>query len=54
MIMREQKMLKLLRKALKQEHLYSDDEIVYMKKELSNLEEQFEKYRKLTSKGFGN
>ena len=51
--MREQKMLKLLRKALKQEHLYTNEELVYMKKELSNLEEQLKEYRKLTSKGFG-
>lgn len=44
----------MLRKALKQEHLYSNDELAYMKKELSNLEEQVQKIRKLTSKGFGN
>ena len=52
--MREKNMLKILRKALKQEHLYSNDELAYMKKELANLEEQFKKLRKLTSKGFGN
>lgn len=52
--MREKNMLKMLRKALKQEHLYSNDELAYMKKELSNLEEQVQKIRKLTSKGFGN
>lgn len=52
--MREHKMLKMLRKAVKQEHLYKTDELVYMKKELRNLEEQFEQLKKLTSKGFGN
>lgn len=52
--MREKKMMKLLRKALKEEHLYSNEELTYMKKELANLEEQFKQYRKLTSKGFGN
>jgi hypothetical protein len=53
-MMREKKMMKMLRKAVKQEHLYSNDELVYMKKELKNLEEQFDKLHKLTSKGFGN
>jgi len=52
--MREQKVIKLIKKAIKQEHLYSDDELVYMKKELSNLETQLNLLRKLTSKGFGN
>lgn len=52
--MRENKIMKMLRKAVRQEHLYSDDELVYMKKELRNLEEEFQKLKKLTSKGFGN
>jgi hypothetical protein len=51
--MRETKMLKIIKKALKQEHLYSTEELVYMKRELNNLEEQMETLRKLTSKGFG-
>lgn len=52
--MRKEKILKMLRKAVRQEHLYSDSELVYMKKELKNLEEQFQELKKLTSKGFGN
>ena len=51
--MREKKMLKILRKALKEEQLYTGDELAYMKKELKNLEYQFQNLRKLTSKGFG-
>jgi hypothetical protein len=52
--MKEKKMLKMLKKALKEEHLYSNDELVYMKRELKNLENQFQELRKLTNKGFGN
>ena len=54
LIMKEKKMLKMLKKALKEEHLYSNDELVYMKRELKNLENQFQELRKLTNKGFGN
>lgn len=52
--MREKTVLKMLRKALKEEHLYSNDELVYMKKEMANLERHIQELRKITSKGFGN
>lgn len=52
--MREQNMLKFIKKALKEDHLYSNDELCYMKKELANLESQIQQLRKSTSKGFGN
>lgn len=52
--MREEKILKFLRKAIKQEHLYTTEELVYMKQELRNLEENFKKLKKAISKGFGN
>ncbi len=51
--MREQNMIKFIKKALKEEHLYSSDELSYMKKELANLEYHMKELRKLTSKGFG-
>ena len=52
--MREEKLLKFIRKALKDDHLYSNEEIVYMKSELNNLEEIVKNQKKLSSKGFGN
>lgn len=52
--MREQNMIKFIKKALKEDHLYSNDELSYMKKELANLESQIQQLRKSTSKGFGN
>lgn len=52
--MREHDIIKFLKKALKEDHLYSNDELSYMKKELANLESQIQQLRKSTSKGFGN
>ena len=52
--MREQNMIKFIKKALKEEHLYSRDEISYMKKELASLESHSKELRKITNKGFGN
>ena len=52
--MREKNLIKFIQDALKQDHMYSDDEIIYMKKELNNLKDQLVISKKLTSKGFGN
>lgn len=52
--MKENTVLKMLRKALKEEHLYSNEELTYMKKEMTNLEKHIQELRKITSKGFGN
>jgi hypothetical protein len=52
--MREKNLIKFIDKALKDDHLYSDEEIIYMKTELSNLKKQLVISKKLTSKGFGN
>jgi hypothetical protein len=52
--MREKNLIKFIDAALKDDHLYSDEEIIYMKTELNNLKEQLKISKKLTSKGFGN
>jgi hypothetical protein len=52
--MREKNLIKFIDTALKDDHLYTDEEIIYMKKELGNLKEQLKISKKLTSKGFGN
>jgi len=52
--MREKRLIKFIQDALKKDHMYSLDELIYMKKELKNIKEQMEINRKLTSKGFGN
>lgn len=51
--MRKNKLLSSLKKAIAQDHLYTNEELKYMKKELRNIEENIENIRKLTSKGFG-
>jgi len=51
-LMRSKQLLRNLKKALKQDHLYSSDEIDFMKKELSLLEEELSSKQK-KFKGFG-
>lgn len=51
--MRKNKLISSLKKALKQDHLYNEEELRYMKKELKNLEENIKNFRKLTNRGFG-
>jgi hypothetical protein len=51
--MRGKVAIKAIRKALKQDHLYSDEEIQYMKKQLKILEEEISQQEVKTSKGFG-
>ena len=50
--MRSKQLLRNLKKALKQDHLYSSDEIDFMKKQLSLLEEELTPKQK-ELKGFG-
>lgn len=52
--MREKKLGKIIKKALKKDHLYSDEELVYMKKELHNLNNLIKDKKQRTSRGFGN
>ena len=51
--MRARKLIKLLKRLVKQEHLYSYDKIVEMKKQLRVLEEELTQIEAKVSKGFG-
>jgi hypothetical protein len=51
--MRARKLIKLLKRLVKQEHLYSYDKIVEMKKQIRVLEEELIQIEAKTSKGFG-
>jgi len=51
--MRARKLIKLLKRLVKQEHLYSYDKIVDMKKQIKVLEEELDQIEAKTSKGFG-
>ena len=53
MKIKEDKLIKHLKKALKNDDVYSDEELSYMKKQLRILEQNLKKFKKLTSKGFG-
>lgn len=50
--MREKKLVNLIKEALEKDHLYSDDELHYLKKELKTLRQDIELKRKLNHKGF--
>jgi hypothetical protein len=50
---RHRKLLKLLKRLVKQEHLYSPEKIIEMKKELRSLEKLISELESQTSKGFG-
>lgn len=45
--------MKLLRRLIKKEHLYSTEKLVEMKQQLRILEEELEDLEKRVSKGFG-
>ena len=47
------KYLKLLRRLVKQEHLYSEEKLIEMKKQLRSLEEELAVLESKVSKGFG-
>jgi uncharacterized membrane protein (DUF106 family) len=50
---RHKKLLKLLKRLIKQEHLYTPEKLREMKKQLRQLEEEFSELEAQTSKGFG-
>ena len=50
---RARKMMKLLRRLIKQEHLYSSDQLIEMKSQLRILEQELAGLEEKTSKGFG-
>jgi hypothetical protein len=50
---RARKYLKLLRRLVKQEHLYSEEKLIEMKKQLRVLEEELAVLESKVSKGFG-
>ena len=50
---RARKYMKLLRRLIKQEHLYTAEKIIEMKQQLRVLEEELAELEKKVSKGFG-
>jgi hypothetical protein len=50
---RARKMMKLLRRLIKQEHLYSSEQLIEMKSQLRILEKELAQIEVQTSKGFG-
>jgi len=53
MTSRSKRLIKLLERLIKQDHLYTDDKIREMKVQLRELKEQLAEIEKKTSKGFG-
>ena len=53
MVSRSKKLVKLLERLIKQDHLYTDDKIREMKAQLRELKEQLAEIEKGNSKGFG-
>jgi hypothetical protein len=50
---RAKKLIKLMDKLVKQDHLYSDEQLREMKSQLRMLKGELEVLEKKTSKGFG-
>ena len=53
MVSRSKRLIKLLERLIKQDHLYTDDKIREMKAQLRELKEQLADIEKENSKGFG-
>ena len=53
MVSRSKRLIKLLERLIKQDHLYTDEKIREMKVQLRELKEQLADIEKKTSKGFG-
>jgi hypothetical protein len=53
MTSKSKQLVKLLKKLIKQEHLYSDKQLKEMKSQLRIVETELVGLEKLTSKGFG-
>jgi len=49
---RARKYMKLLRRMMKQQHLYTEDKMIEMKKQLRDLEKELAVLEKKVSKGF--
>ena len=49
---RARKYMKLLRRLVKQEHLYTEEKLIVMKKQLRVLEQELAELEKKVSKGF--
>ena len=52
-INRAKKLVKLLERLIKQEHLYTEEKIIEMKAQLRVVKEELAELEKKTSKGFG-
>ena len=52
-ISRAKKLVKLLERLVKQEHLYTEEKIIEMKSHLRVVKEEIAELEKKTSKGFG-
>lgn len=50
---RAKKLVKLLERLIKQDHLYTEEKIKEMKEQLRSLKNQFSELEAHTSKGFG-
>ena len=50
---RARKLVKLLERLVKQEHLYTEEKIIEMKSQLRVVKEEIVELEKKTSKGFG-
>jgi len=50
---RAKKLLKLLNRLIKQEHLYSDEEILEYRKNIKSIKEEIDRIDAETFKGFG-
>ena len=49
---RATKLLKLLKRMLKQEHLYTEEQIIEMKKNIRSVEEELDRIKLEATKGF--
>lgn len=52
MVSRAKKLIRVLKRILEQEHLYTTEEIIQYKKQLKNIQDNLKEFEKLTSKGF--
>ncbi len=51
---REQQMIKHINEALENQHLYSDEEIKFMKQQLRTIKESRQQFLKEEKNGFGS
>ncbi len=53
MSLRAKKLVKLLERLIRQDHLYSDEQLKQMKSQLRVVKEELAELKSKTSKGFG-